>query len=130
MQNFNLNSQEASKTPENGRTSGFPSPAADYLAVNIDLNELLIPNPASHIKAWLHLDEKKYLVIIDRALPLKDGCKVIVWENEQWCLKIYRISSKEIWLYSVKNKTAPIKLEQNEVHTLLGRVAKLILMNP
>lgn len=130
MHNFKLNSQEASKTPENGRTSGFPSPAADYLAVNIDLNELLIPNPTSHIKAWLQIDKKKYLVIIDRALPLKDGCKVIFWENEQWCLKVYRNISKEIWLYSVKNKTEPVKLEQNEVHNLLGRVAKLILMNP
>lgn len=130
MQNFNLNSQEASKDPESGRTSGFPSPAADYLAVNIDLNELLIPNPASHIKAWLQIDKQKYLVIIDRALPLKEGCKVVFWENGQWCLKIYRLVSKEVWLHSIKNKTAPIKLAQNEIHTLLGRVGKLILMNP
>jgi hypothetical protein len=65
MQKFNLNSEEAGNTPSDGRTSGFPSPAADYLAVGIDLNSLLIEHPSSHFKAWLKDGNKSYLVIVD-----------------------------------------------------------------
>ena len=79
MFKFNHNSQEAGNTPTDGSTSGFPSPAADYLAIGIDLNKLLIENPSSHFKAWLQEDEKKYLVIIDRSLPLKNNYRVVIW---------------------------------------------------
>ena len=51
MYTFKNNSKEAANTPTDGSTSGFPSPAADYLAVGIDLNKLLIENPSSHFKA-------------------------------------------------------------------------------
>ena len=79
MQTFHLNSEEAGNTPTDGSTSGFPSPAADYLAVGIDLNSLLIEHPSSHFKAWLQEAEKKYLVIIDRSLPLKNNYRVVIW---------------------------------------------------
>ena len=44
MNDFNQNSKEAGNTPTDGSTSGFPSPAADYLAVKIDFNKVLINN--------------------------------------------------------------------------------------
>ena len=130
MLKYNLNTKEAGDTPTDGSTSGFPSPAADYLAVEIDLNKLLIEHPSSHFKTWLYEEDKKYLVIIDRALPLVDGCQVVAWENNTWYLKYYRIINKVVWLYAVKNNLPPIKLNIDEPYTLLGRVSKLILMNP
>jgi DNA polymerase V len=131
MQKFNLNSEEAGNTPTDGKTSGFPSPAADYLAVGIDLNALLVEHPSSHFKAWLKDGSKSYLVIVDRALGLKDGCRVVAWENQQWYLKIYRMIKKEAWLYPVgKNEQLPIKINEDEPYTVLGRVSKLIWMNP
>ena len=97
MQKFNLNSQEAGNTPTDGKTSGFPSPAADYLAVELDLNSLLIEHPSSHFKAWLQEEDKRYLIIVDRALNLKDGCKVVAWDNHQWHIKIYKVINKDIY---------------------------------
>lgn len=130
MLNYNLNSEEAGDTPTDGRTSGFPSPAADYLAVEIDLNKLLIEHPASHFKTWLVEDGKQYLVIVDRALPLKDGCQVVAWENQTWYLKRYRMVKDVVWLHAIKDDMPPVKVNADEPYTILGRVSKLILMNP
>ncbi len=130
MLNYEYNSNEAGDTPKDGSTSGFPSPAADYLAVGIDLNKLLIDNPSSHFKTWLVQDGKKYLVIVDRALPLEDGCQIVAWENNTWYLKRYRMIKKEVWLYAVNDDMPPVKVNSDEPYTILGRVSKLILMNP
>ena len=130
MLNYEYNSNEAGDTPTDGRTSGFPSPAADYLAVDIDLNKLLIEHPSSHFKTWLVEGDKKYLVIVDRALTLIDGCQVVAWENNTWYLKRYRILKNVIWLHAIKEDMPPVKVNQDEPYTILGRVSKLILMNP
>jgi SOS-response transcriptional repressor LexA len=131
MQKFNLNSQEAGNTPTDGKTSVFPSPAADYLAVELDLNSLLIEHPSSHFKAWLQEEDKRYLIIVDRALNLKDGCKVVAWDNQQWHIKIYKVINKEVWLLPFRKKEQQaIKLNTDEPYTILGRVSKLIWMNP
>ncbi|MDL2239463.1 peptidase S24, partial [Bacteroidales bacterium OttesenSCG-928-L14] len=41
----NINDEESQKI--SGKTSGFPSPAGDYLAIGIDLNKELIKQPAA-----------------------------------------------------------------------------------
>jgi len=130
MLNFNHNSEEAGNTPTDGSTSGFPSPAADYLAIGIDLNKLLIENPSSHFKAWLKDQDKKYLVIIDRSLPLKNNCKVVIWDNNEWFLKIYRTSNGVVWFYPLKGDVKPLKFNPDEPYQILGRVSKVIWMNP
>lgn len=130
MYEFNNNSKEAGNTPTDGSTSGFPSPAADYLAIGIDLNKLLIENPSSHFKAWLQEDDKKYLVIIDRSLPLKNNCRVVVWDNNQWFIKKFRIINNVIWFYPLKGDVKPILYNTDEPYTILGRISKLIWMNP
>jgi DNA polymerase V len=130
MLSYDYNSNEAGDTPTDGRTSGFPSPAADYLAVDIDLNKLLIEHPSSHFKTWLVEEGKKYLVIVDRALPLNDGCQVVAWENNTWYLKRYRLVKNVVWLHAIKEDMPPVKVNADEPYTILGRVSKLIWMNP
>lgn len=130
MYKFNLNSKEAGNTPTDGSTSGFPSPAADYLAIGIDLNKLLIENPSSHFKAWLQEDDKKYLVIIDRSLSLKNNCRVVIWDNNQWFIKKYKIINDGIWFYPLKGDAKPLLYNNDEPYTILGRISKLIWMNP
>ena len=130
MQKFNLNSKEAGTTPVDGSTSGFPSPAADYLAVNLDMNKLLIENPSSHFKAWLQEDDRKYLAIIDRSLKLKNNCRVVIWNDNQWYIKKYRIINGAVWFYPLKGDLNPLRYNVDEPYTILGRISKLIWMNP
>jgi DNA polymerase V len=127
---FKYNSKEAGKTPTDGSTTGFPSPAADYLATGIDLNELLIEHPSSHHKAWLDDDNKRFLVIVDRALRLTDGCKVLAWDNGAWYLRRLKISGPNQWLLPLRGEGKPVLVNPDEPYTIMGRVSKLIWMNP
>lgn len=124
------NTFEADSTPTDGSTSGFPSPAADYLAPGINLQELLIPNPSSSLFAWLKTDGKIWLAIVDRSLKLLDGCQVVAWENNQWYIKRFRKIKGEAWLYSLKGNDKPVLVNPDEPYQILGRISKLVWTNP
>jgi DNA polymerase V len=87
-------------------SAGFPSPAADHIEKNLDLNELLIQKPAatyfvraqgeSMLGAGIHPND---ILVVDRSLEPAAGKVVIcalngeltvkrlTCENEQWALK-------------------------------------------
>lgn len=127
---FTDNTLEAGNTPTDGSTSGFPSPAADYLAPRINLNELLTPHPSSALFAWLKTDEKVWLAIVDRSLRIIDGCQVVAWDNNQWYLKRFRIINGTPWLLSMKGADDPVRVNPDEPYQILGRISKLIWTNP
>lgn len=73
-----------------GVSAGFPSPAEDYVDRKLDLNELLIKNPAatffvrvagdSMIGAGIHHDD---ILIVDRSLePVKGNIVIAVYNGE------------------------------------------------
>lgn len=127
---FVHNTQEAGNTPTDGSTSGFPSPAADYLSPGIDMNELLIPHPSSTLFAWLKIEDKVWLAIVDRSLRLIDGCQVVAWDNDQWYLKRFRLIKGNAWLYSIKGNDEPVLVNVDEPYQMLGRISKLVWTNP
>lgn len=124
------NTQEAGNTPTDGSTSGFPSPAADYLAPGINMNELLVPHPSSALFAWLKTEDKIWLAVVDRSLRLTNDCQVVAWDNGQWYLKRYRIIAGQAWLYSIKGADRPVLVNPDEPYQVLGRVSKLVWTNP
>ncbi len=87
-------------------SAGFPSPAADHIEKNLDLNELLIQKPAatyfvraqgeSMLGAGIHPND---ILVVDRSLEPVAGkivicalngeltVKRLTCENEQWTLK-------------------------------------------
>ncbi|WP_370420615.1 phage repressor protein [Pantoea vagans] len=48
---------------------GFPSPAADYVEKRIDLNAILMPNPANVMR----LETPDGFVLVDRSVTAKPG---------------------------------------------------------
>lgn len=80
-------------------SAGFPSPADDYLESKLDLNDLLIKNPASTffvrvtgdsmINAGINSGD---ILVVDRSLDAKDGSIVIAVINGE--LTVKRLSSK------------------------------------
>jgi len=48
---------------------GFPSPAADYVEKRIDLNAILMPNPANVMR----LEAPDGFVLVDRSVTAKPG---------------------------------------------------------
>jgi DNA polymerase V len=77
-----------------GVSAGFPSPVEDYVDRKLDLNELLIKNPAatffvrvagdSMIDAGIHNDD---ILIVDRALEAGNGKIVIAVYNGELTVK-------------------------------------------
>lgn len=77
-----------------GISAGFPSPADDYIDRRLDLNQLLIKNPAatffvraagdSMIGAGIHHDD---ILVVDRALEATKGKIVIAVVNGELTVK-------------------------------------------
>ena len=55
---------------------------------------------------------------------------MVIWDNNEWFLKIYRNVNHEIWFYPLRGDLKPLKLNPDEPYQILGRVSKLIWMNP
>jgi len=82
-------------------TTGFPSPAADYIEESLDLNQLLIKKPA----ATFIVREKKSgdLLIIDRSLNATPQSIVVAMLNGAFTvqrlreIKVQSSDDFEIW---------------------------------
>lgn len=77
---------------------GFPSPASDYAADEIDLNARLIAHPAATFVARASgysmidagIDPGDYL-LVDRALEARDGDIVLAWIDDEFTVKRLRL---------------------------------------
>lgn len=75
--------------------NGFPSPAAEYIADGIDLNQILMPNPTPSFIGRLKGDSlagiglyEDDLVIVDRSIEPKTGDIIAATLNGKWVCKI------------------------------------------
>tara|TARA_B100000676_G_scaffold113760_2_gene113383 strand:- start:837 stop:1283 length:447 start_codon:yes stop_codon:yes gene_type:complete len=81
---------------ESGISAGFPSPAEDYLDVDLNLHRYLVKNPAStfFIVAKGHSMEKAGignddLLVVDKSLKVKNNDIVIAVVNGEFTVKRY-----------------------------------------
>ncbi|MDD3619752.1 MAG: translesion error-prone DNA polymerase V autoproteolytic subunit [Desulfobulbaceae bacterium] len=81
-----------------GVSAGFPSPAEDYVDRTLDLNELLIKNPAatffvrvagdSMTGAGIHHDD---ILVVDRSLePVSNNIVIAVYDGELTVKRLVR----------------------------------------
>ena len=90
-------------------TAGFPSPADDYVEKNLDLNELLILNPAatffvrtqgeSMLGAGIHPND---ILIVDRSLEAVSGKVVICALNGELTVKRL-VQTNGLWQLKAEN---------------------------
>ena len=82
-------------------TTGFPSPAADYLEKKLDLNELLVKNPVAtfymRVKEGGMQDSDIFpgdILLVDRSLaPREQDIVVAIVEG---CFKLVRYQRKQL----------------------------------
>lgn len=87
---------------------GFPSPAEDFEDDAIDLNEMLVRNPAAtflyRAEGWSMLHAgicDGDVLIVDRSVSPEDGDVVIaIWDGNQPACKVLKIASDHIELHS------------------------------
>ena len=104
-----------------GISAGFPSPADDFLDINIDLNKHLIKNPSttfygkvrgdSMIDAGIHEDD---LVAIKKTTQVKNGDLVVVRIEDEVTLKYFHQQDHLLELIPANKDFATIKIDLRE----------------
>lgn len=112
---------------------GFPSPADDFLEDTLDLNELLIRNPAATFFYRAVGDSMTGagvcsgdILIVDRSVSVQNGDKVLAtWGGEAPVCKIIRGLPERILLYSV-NPDFPVLVPPADIEVELFAVVGVV----
>lgn len=117
----------------NGISAGFPSPADDFLDINIDLNKYLIKNPTttfygrvsgnSMIDAGINDGD---LLIIDKSLEPKNNKIAVCFIDGDFTVKRIQIEKDVIWLIAENKEYKPIKVTKDNDFVIWGIVTNVI----
>ena len=116
-----------------GISAGFPSPAADFIDLEIDLQKEIVRNPAStffgRVKGTsmrdVHIDDGDILVI-DKSLPCKDNCIAVCFLNGDFLVKRVRFDEGGCWLIAENEQYAPIWVAADTEFLVWGIVVSVI----
>ncbi len=114
--------------------AGFPSPADDFVELNLDLNDYLVDHPEatffvrvsgdSMINAGIHQDD---LLIVDRSLePENDKVIIAIVNGEFTCKKFHKDSQGNIKLLPANKNYSPIEISENMDFQVWGVVTYVI----
>jgi len=110
-----------------GIKAGFPSPAADYSGLSIDLNTELIKHPSSTFYARVKGDSMVDagindgdLLIIDKSLEPSDGKIAVCCIDGEFTLKRIRIKADGVYLYPANSNYRPIPVTNENEFLIWG----------
>jgi len=113
--------------------AGFPSPAQDYMEGSLDLNEYLVPHPASTffvrvdgcsmIKAGIFPDD---ILVVDRSLEAVSGKIVVVIYDGELTVKRIRIECNRYWLEPENDEFESICVDEDADLTIWGVVCWVV----
>lgn len=116
-----------------GVSAGFPSPAEDYIDRKLDLNELLIQNPAatffvrvagdSMTGAGIHHDD---ILVVDRSLEATSGKIVIAIYNGELTVKRLVHDKDSIRLVAENPNYSPLVIDKDNGCEIWGVVTSVI----
>ena len=116
-----------------GVRAGFPSPAADFIDVSIDLNKHLIKHPSATFYARAKGDSMKDagifdgdLLIVDKSIDPADGKIAICYVNGEFTVKRIKKEKDQVWLIPANTAYQPIKMEEGSSLTIWGIVTHVI----
>lgn len=115
-------------------SAGFPSPAADYIQEEIDLNQHLRPRPLSTFIIRVKGDSMSEafipdgsLLIIDRSLKPVSNMIVLAVLNSELVLKRFIKNSSGIRLMPANPKYQPIPITEDMDFRIWGTVTQIII---
>lgn len=117
----------------NGISAGFPSPADDFLDLDIDLNRHLIKNPYttfygkvkgdSMIDAGIHDGD---LLIIDKSIEPTNNKIAICFIDGEFTVKRIKIEKDLVWLIAENKNYEPIRVTKDNDFIIWGIVINVI----
>jgi len=116
-----------------GLSAGFPSPAADFIDLTIDLNKELIKNPPSTFLARIDGDSMQDvsicngdIVVIDKSLKPTEGKIVVAFLNGAFTVKRIRFEQTGCWLCAENPKYPAIRVTDQSDFQIWGVVVHVI----
>jgi DNA polymerase V len=116
-----------------GISAGFPSPAADFIDLSIDLSKELIQNPSTTFFGRVKGDSMKGagiddgdLMIIDKSLKARQGSIVVCFIDGEFTVKRISFEKKTCWLLAENDKYPPIKVTEDNDMIIWGVVINAI----
>lgn len=114
--------------------AGFPSPAADFIEANLDLNELCIEHPVatffvrvrglSMVGAGIQPGD---LVVVDRSVEATSGTIVLaLLENEFTLKRLKRTADNRLWLLPDNPEFEPVQIKEEMHFEVWGVVVSVI----
>jgi DNA polymerase V len=113
--------------------AGFPSPADDYVAEKLDLNQHLMPHQEasfmlrakgdSMMGANIHDGD---LLVVDRSLNATNGCVVIAAIDGQFTVKRLEKKRGKIRLLPANPNFEPIEIKEDQELQIFGVVTNVI----
>jgi DNA polymerase V len=116
-----------------GVSAGFPSPAADFMETNIDLNAALSENPLatfyirvngnSMIDAGIN---DKDVLVVDRSLEPQNNKIAICFIDGEFTVKRIKLETDCLYLMPENSNYQPIKVTDENVLIIWGIVTYVI----
>lgn len=113
--------------------AGFPSPAEQYIEAPLDLNELLVHQPAatffvraagdSMLGAGIHPGD---ILVVDRSLEATDGAVVIASVDNEFTVKYLRRDRDGVRLEAANRQYKPLLFSEGMELRLFGVVTAVI----
>lgn len=116
-----------------GIHAGFPSPAADFIDISIDLNKHLIKHPSATFYARTKGDSMKDagifdgdLLIVDKSIDPVDGKIAICYIDGEFTVKRIKKENDELWLMPANKAYQPIRMQEGNNLMIWGIVTHVI----
>lgn len=116
-----------------GVQAGFPSPAADFIDVSIDLNKHLIKHPSATFYARAKGNSMKDagifdgdLLIVDKSIDPTDGKIAICYIDGEFTVKRIKKENDNVWLVPANDNYQSIQIREGNNLTIWGIVTHVI----
>jgi DNA polymerase V len=116
-----------------GVSAGFPSPAADFMETNIDLNKELSENPLAtfyiRVKGNSMIDagiNDKDVLVVDRSLEPQNNKIAICFIDGEFTVKRIQLEKNCLYLMPENSNYPPIKVTEENQFIIWGMVTYVI----
>ncbi|WP_223032673.1 LexA family protein [Hanstruepera marina] len=117
----------------NGISAGFPSPADDFLDLNIDLNKHLIKNKSTTFYGRVRGDSMidagfsdGDLLIVDKSLEPTNNKIAVCFLDGEFTVKRIKIEKDVVWLVAENKNYEPILVTKDNEFVIWGIVINVI----